>query len=343
MDEEDLVEAVEEGGEDEEDGWLEEVEVEDGEGGEEEEEDVEDEEDEEEEEEDDVEENGGGMGAWVEDDWNLLELLTACLKADQVEALRILDLHPGLINRPQTSRTIDGPRIVYRGETAVMSASHGGNETLVLELLKRGADVNARCPPAPGMRFRHGDNALMLASEKGHAAVVNVLLKHGVDPNTRNEDWTALGLAAVEDHLPVCLLLVAQAADLYALNATWGGQNVLEGYGRNRNLTPAVLEERRAQLKLAYDEGPHPNARWARRKNFVMVLATTSSLTMFLPVAFPYDFQPTAARRAVLAALYPPLPPIPPLPAGTPEQKRALMNMAIFGHNGFWKLIASFL
>jgi hypothetical protein len=35
--------------------------------------------------------------------------------------------------------------------------------------------------------------------------------------------------------------------------------------------------------------------------------------------------------------------PIPPLPAGTPEQKRALLNMAIFGHDGFWKLIASFL
>ena len=145
----------------------------------------------------------------------------------------------------------------------------------------------------------------------------------------------------------LCLLLVAQAADLYAVNAVYGGQNALEGYGHYKNnLTPAVLEERRALLKHAYDEGPHPNARWARRKNFVMVLATTSSLTMFLPVAFPYDFQPTAARRAVLAALYPPLPPnvpIPPLPAGTPEQKRALLNMAIFGHDGFWKLIASFL
>ena len=126
-----------------------------------------------------------------------------------------------------------------------------------------------------------------------------------------------------------------------------GGRNALEGYGCSKyGLTSAVLEERRALLKHAYDEGPHPNARWARRKNFVMVLATTSSLTMFLPVAFPYDFQPTAARRAVLAALYPPLPPnvpIPPLPAGTPEQKRALLNMAIFGHDGFWKLIASFL
>ena len=48
----------------------------------------------------------------------------------------------------------------------------------------------------------------------------------------------------------------------------------------------------------------------------------------------------------MLAALFHPLPPnvlIPPLPAGTPKQNRALLNMAIFGHEGFWKLIASFL
>jgi hypothetical protein len=221
-----------------------------------------------------------------------------------------------------------------------MVASEGGNEALVLELVKRGAEVNAR--------REDGFDALMRASDYGRTAVVAVLLNHGADPNTRTQHCTALGLAAANDNLPVCLLLVARAADLYAVDAVNGwGQNALEGYGRSKySLAPAVEEERRAQLKHAYDEGPHPNARWARRKYLVMVLATKSSLTMFLPVAFPYDFQPTAARRAVLAALYPPLPPnvpIPPLPAGTPEQKRALLNMAIFGHDGFWKLIASFL
>ena len=272
----------------------------------------------------------------------LRELLSACRRADQVAALHTLGLHPGLINERWAGKWIHvaGSGYVDRGVTAIMVASRGGNEALVLELVKRGAEVNAR--------NESGIDALMHASGNGHTAVVAVLLNHGADPNTRNQDWTALGIAAAWDHLPICLLLVARAADLYAVNAVavYGGQNALEAYGTNSNLTPAVLEERRAQLKHAYDQGPHPNARWARRKSFVMVLATTSSLTMFLPVAFPYDFQPTAARRAVLAALYPPLPPnvrIPPLPAGTPEQKRAVLNMSIFGHDGLWKLIASFL
>ena len=201
----------------------------------------------------------------------LRELLTACRRADQVAALHTLGLHPGLINERWAGDgfEVDGGGYVFREDTAIMLASRGGNEALVLELVKRGAEVNAR--------GEGGFDALMFASRFGRTAVVAVLLNHGADPNTRNQHWTALGLAASYDYLPVCLLLVAQAADLYALNATWGGRNALEGYGSHKpSLTPAVLEEHRAQLKHAFDEGPHPNARWARRKNFVMVLATTS-------------------------------------------------------------------
>ena len=271
------------------------------------------------------------------------ELLFACYRADLAAALHTLALLPGLINERWAGQSFSVAGVnhkVSRGDTVIMVASQGGNEALVLELVKRGAEVNAR--------DEGGLDALMRASSNGHTAVVAVLLNHGADPNTRNQYCTALGLSAAKDHLPICLLLVARAADVYAVDAVNGtGQNALEGYGSSKlSLAPTVLEERRAMLKHAYDEGPHPNARWDRRKNFVMVLATTSSLTMFLPVAFPYDFQPTAARRAVLAALYPPLPPnapIPSLPSETPEQKRALMNMAIFGHIGLWKLIASFL
>ena len=89
-----------------------------------------------------------------------------------------------------------------------------------------------------------------------------------------------------------------------------------------------------ASTRLRLRRGPSPQC------------SLVLSPTMFLPVAFPYDFQWTAARRAVLAALNPPLPPkvpIPSLSAGTPELKRALMSMAIFGHIGLWKLLASFL
>ena len=52
-------------------------------------------------------------------------------------------------------------------------------------------------------------------------SAIAVLLNHGADPNTRKQTWTVLGLAAAYDYLPICLLLVARAADLYALNAVY--------------------------------------------------------------------------------------------------------------------------
>jgi hypothetical protein len=106
-------------------------------------------------------------------------------------------------------------------------------------------------------------------------------------------------------------------------------------YGRHAHppLSPAGLEQRPALLKHAYDEGPHPNARWARRWPFMQVMVC-------------YGFQPTAARRAVLLALNPPLPTdvkIPPIVMRTKAQRRAFLNMAVFGHEGIWRIIASYI
>ena len=159
----------------------------------------------------------------------------------------------------------------------------------MVELLKRGADLKARNVL--------GEDALFLASAYGHVAVATILLGRGCDPNTRSNYWTALGIAAACDHLPICILLLSKGADLHALTPVDDGRTALQMYGEDVNppLSPAVLEERRALLQHAYDEGPHPNARWARRWPFVMVMVC-------------YGFQPTAARRAVLLALNPPLP-----------------------------------
>ena len=219
------------------------------------------------------------------------------------------------------------PRLATRpNESGVRLLNYAcwrGHLELARGLLVLGAQINARTSG--------GWDALMVASYKGHLAVVGWLLSKGADPNSRCARETALSEAAEYDHLEVCLLLISHAADL--LEIVRDGQTALDLYGVYSSLTPKVKKQRLALLRKAYDEGPHPNARWVRRWPFVCVLVCC-------------DFQPLAARKAYLLMINPPLPHdavIPPIPIGTPELYRAYLHGIVFSHPGFWKLIASYL
>ena len=227
--------------------------------------------------------------------------------------LSAVDAEPGLATRADVS-----------GWTLLHRACSRGHVDLARGLMDRKANIH--------QRNNDGWDALMFASVHGHVPVLVLLISRGANVNARNNAGrTALALAAGYDNLPACLYLISQKADLLSVDNY--GRSVLEGYGGWVSLTPAVLEQRRALLQHAYDEGPHPNARWARRWPFVMVLVC-------------YGFQPTAARRAVLLALNPPLPTnvkIPPIVMRTKAQRRAFLNMAVFGHEGIWRIIASYI
>jgi ankyrin repeat protein len=71
-----------------------------------------------------------------------------------------------------------------KGRTPLMLAAFRGEAAAVLDLLERGADVNAR--------DRDGDTALMFAAFKGHALVVALLLQYGANVYARARNgWTA--------------------------------------------------------------------------------------------------------------------------------------------------------
>ena len=177
-----------------------------------------------------------------------------------------------------------------------------------------------------------GWDALMYSSHKGHIAICGVLLDRGADPDSNNQYHSALSYAARYDHLQVCLLLISRRANLM-LALTGGTAFDLYGRGKHPKLTPDELEQRRATVLTAFEQGPHPDMCWKRRWPFVCVLVGC-------------DLQPLAARKAYLLLINPPLPPdavIPPVPIGTPELYRAYQHGCIFAHPGFWKLIAAFL
>ena len=268
----------------------------------------------------------------------LRRFLTEALSGDRVACLATLEQHDTpnskFINRQWEWETfnVDGDRWLSRGDTALMAACRSGNFELVRDLLKKGADVKSK--------NSEGADALRLSCWRGQTNICAVLLENGAEPNLVITGWTSLGVAARKDFLPVCLVLLAHGADL--TTKMFDGRNALDWYGSMT--TPALsdveLGERVKSLKEAFAEGPHPtqvqrraDERWARRWPFVKVVVCC-------------DFQPLAARKLFLLMLNPPLPPnvaIPGIPIGTPEQKRALLHMQIFGHLGLWKLITSFL
>lgn len=87
-----------------------------------------------------------------------------------------------------------------KGRTPLMLAAFRGNTAAVINLLERGADVNAR--------DRDGDTALMFAAYKGHALVVALLLQYGANVYARARNgWTAKKAAQSGLHLQVAEML----------------------------------------------------------------------------------------------------------------------------------------
>ena len=228
--------------------------------------------------------------------------------------------HQGLMLRAD----VDGDRLLHR-------ACDGGHLELARGLLDLGAVVDAR--------NNYGWDALMYASRNGYPAVVTLLLDRGADPCSRNDDYTALYLAAMYDHLQVCLILLNRGADLMAVGHD--GRTALTHYGfyANPRLSNEIKEQRREQLRVAWAAGLHPSQvqrrrdeRWARRYPLMNVLTGNG-------------FRPLAARRLQLEmerlALGSEMPP--PEPLDTPQKLHAHLLGQVLSNAGLVRSIVSYL
>jgi ankyrin repeat protein len=96
------------------------------------------------------------------------------------------------------------------------SAIKDGDVQIVLDLLGRGADVNAL--------DRYGQTALMLAAHAGHRRLVEVLIAHGANLNvTAKFGLSALMLAVIAGDVDVACQLAKAGADLSLLGAGASG------------------------------------------------------------------------------------------------------------------------
>lgn len=92
-------------------------------------------------------------------------------------------------------------------DTAWEDAIKHGDLQVVLDLLGRGIDVDAR--------DRYGQTALMLAAHAGHRELVETLIAHRANLNiTAKFGLSAVMLALVAGHAEVARLLAKAGADL---------------------------------------------------------------------------------------------------------------------------------
>lgn len=99
----------------------------------------------------------------------------------------------------------------HKGSTALMWACEFGHQNAVTLLIQRGANVNDTT--------NVGRTALMCACMNGHLGVANYLLQNGAIPDavTFDDGFTALLLAASNFHIDVMRLLLSNSVNVNAL------------------------------------------------------------------------------------------------------------------------------
>ena len=93
----------------------------------------------------------------------------------------------------------------FADSDAIVTAAYDGHHDNVIELIRRGANVNAT--------DESGNTALIFASEQGLDALVDFLISSGCDLNIANNDGdTALDLAKYAKRQSTASLLVRNGA-----------------------------------------------------------------------------------------------------------------------------------
>ncbi len=120
-------------------------------------------------------------------------------------------------------------------------AASAGDAERVRELLKKGADPNAK--------NEYGWTPLHEAAFRGHVDVVKLLLEHSADPNIQNErGWTPLHLAAFWGRVDVVRLFLERGVD----------PNIKDKYG-STPLHIAAIRDHVDVARLLLQYGVDPN------------------------------------------------------------------------------------
>lgn len=171
------------------------------------------------------------FGSQEKTDWNN-RLIAALRGKDMDYAIKAL-----LRGASANARDIDG-------STALMVAAENGNAGMCRLLLKKGADIEAKCINAD-VGLGTLETALITAAKHGNKDVCMLLLKKGADPNaTDRYRTTALMCAAQFGYPDVCTALLENGAD-----PRMKDNNFMDALQISRNGASEAIQEYLAHFK----------------------------------------------------------------------------------------------
>jgi ankyrin repeat protein len=204
----------------------------------------------------------------------------------------------------------------------IIAAQHGHIEVVTL-LVERGANLDARDD--------NGWTALIRASFKGHLAVVKFLSDKGASINTRgNNAYDALLWAAVFGYLDVCLFLVSRSGDPRVMNRSNMSALTYFGIYAYSRLSPEERQAGKDQIHAAWLAGPHPDARWLRRRGLILALVGSKLRPMARDIAAAKQEQEQNDKHVSL----------PGIPRRTKQENWNYLLKEVFGHEGIVRCVA---
>ncbi len=136
-----------------------------------------------------------------------LGFVSTSVSADQVAFIKALKTEDMKTAYSLLHYVDDVNKPLDDGRTALMLASKFGMKEMVSDLIKAGAEVNAR--------NHNGGTALMYSAIRGDEATVDLLLEQGARVNLRAKfGWSALMVASAKGHAKIVKKLVDSGADV---------------------------------------------------------------------------------------------------------------------------------
>jgi ankyrin repeat protein len=221
-------------------------------------------------------------------------------------------------------------------EQLLRETIHGNYDTIISKINENPEIINQSLNRTGFYEYKYalwrGSTLLIAAVVAGHIQIIKFLLNKGSNINQGDEDnWTPLHFASHFYYIDICNLLLSKGANLMLKSI--GGKTALDVISNYRVVNNTIIKKGREIMLDSFKNGPLPDQKWTRRWPFMNMMVGCG----FQPINNNKDAIFKSWYVKISSDKY---------NGNNKNNKdiyRELLQMKIFGHEGFWRIIASYL